>query len=181
MIRNATIDDCPAISNIYNHYVLNTVVTFEEEPVQPIQMVKRVTEVQGKYVWLVYEQDGQITGYAYASAWKTRAAYRHTVEASVYLDPACTGKGMGKKLYAALLKRLEALNVHTVIGGVALPNEASVRLHEGLGFRPMGHFREVGYKFGKWVDVGYWDIILQPETAHKTESTADEKHAEYYY
>ena len=183
MIRNATIDDVAAICNIYNHYVLNTTVTFEEEAVSPIQMVKRIGDVQSKYPWLVYESEGSIIGYAYANAWKPRAAYRHTVEVSVYLDPAHTGKGLGKEIYAALIKRLEPLNIHTAIGGVALPNEASVRLHEALGFREMGYFKEVGFKFGKWVDVAYWDLLLPAKKNMHTGNLREEakQHAENYY
>jgi L-amino acid N-acyltransferase YncA len=161
MIRPATVNDGFAISCIYNHYVLHTVVTFEEVPVSANEMQQRIKDIQSKYAWLVCEEDSIVTGYAYAGPWKTRAAYRHAVEISVYLDPARTGKGIGKQLYATLIKEMQVLKMHAVIGGVALPNDASIKLHEGLGFKKIGQFLEVGKKFGKWVDVGYWELILE--------------------
>jgi phosphinothricin acetyltransferase len=161
MVRHAVPTDLKAITDIYNHYVLHTVITFEEEPVAIDDMLQRVTEVQARYPWLVYEQDNNVVGYAYASKWKPRAAYRNTVETSIYLNPLCTGKGIGKLLYTALLEELKPTNIHAVIGGVALPNDASIRLHETLGYKKIGQFMEVGYKFEKWVDVGYWQLILR--------------------
>lgn len=160
MIRNATLADCAAIAGIYNYYIRNTIVTFEEEPVSASEMEARVAGVQTKYPWLVYEENGVVTGYAYASAWKVRAAYRHAAEISVYLDVNHTGKGIGKELYSALLERVKTLPLHTVIGGIALPNEASIRLHETFGFKKVAHFAEVGRKFDRWVDVAYWELVL---------------------
>lgn len=160
MIRSANNADTQAIADIYNYFVLNTVVTFEEEPVSNDEMAQRIWEVQKSYVWLLYELNGRVVGYAYAGKWKARSAYRHTVESSIYLDPSYTGKGIGKQLYEALIDALLTLDVHAVIGGAALPNEASVRLHESLGFKKIGQFEEVGLKFGKWVDVVYWELML---------------------
>jgi phosphinothricin acetyltransferase len=160
MIRDAVPDDCKAISEIYNHYILNTIVTFEEIPIDANEMQRRITEVQNKLMWIVWEHEGTVVGYAYASSWKTRAAYRHSVELSVYLHPDFTGKGIGKRLYAYLLEDLRKRNIHAVMGGVALPNEASVRLHENLGFKKVAHFSEVGRKFDKWIDVAYWQLCL---------------------
>lgn len=160
MVRTATPADTQAICDIYNHFVLHSVVTFEEIPVTPAEMQQRITDVQAKYHWLVWEEGGAVIGYAYAGQWKVRAAYRHTVEASVYLLPGHTGKGIGKKLYGALTEQLREKNIHAVIGGVALPNDASIRLHESMGFRKIGQFMEVGWKFNRWVDVGYWELIL---------------------
>lgn len=161
IIRNATIDDAAEISAIYNHYVLHTTVTFEEEPVSPIQMAKRIAEVQSRYPWLLYECDGLVAGYAYGSAWKARSAYRHTAETSVYLAPSQTGKGIGRKLYTELINKLQGQHIHLLIGGIALPNEASIRLHESMGFTKTGQFTEVGLKFGQWADVGYWELNLE--------------------
>ncbi len=160
MIRSANYTDVQAIADIYNYFVKNTVVTFEEEPVSITEMAQRIQDVQKDYVWLVYELDGRVVGYAYAGRWKARSAYRHTVESSIYLDLSCTGKGIGKQLYEALIRELRVLKVHAVIGGAALPNGASARLHESLGFKSTGHFKEVGLKFGQWVDVGYWQLLL---------------------
>jgi L-amino acid N-acyltransferase YncA len=160
MIRSANNTDTQAITDIYNYFVLNTVVTFEEESITNDEMAQRIRDVQNSYVWLVYELNGRVVGYAYAGRWKVRSAYRHTVESSIYLDPSYTGKGIGKQLYEALIEELHTFEIHAVIGGAALPNEASVRLHESMGFKKIGHFEEVGFKFGRWVDVGYWQLIL---------------------
>jgi len=160
MIRPATEHDVQAIVEIYNYFVVNTVVTFEEDPVTVAEMWQRISEVQKKYPWLVYELDGRVVGYAYAGPWKARTAYRFTVESSIYLAPGYTGKGMGAQLYTALINELRRLDVHAVIGGAAMPNDASVKLHESLKFKKIGQFTETGFKFGKWVDVCYWQLLL---------------------
>lgn len=156
----ATSADADAVCAIYNHYVTDTIVTFEEQPVTPAEMQARIAGVLEKFPWLVSEYDGAITGYAYASPWKTRIGYRFTAETSIYLAPAHTGRGLGTALYANLLGNLRARNVHCVIGGAALPNPASVALHEKLGFTKVAHFRENGFKFGRWIDVAYWQRLL---------------------
>lgn len=156
----ATGADAESIRAIYNHYVEHTTVTFEEQPVTTAEMQSRIAAVLEKLPWLVLEHDGAIAGYAYASPWKTRSGYRFAVESSIYLAPAQTGRGFGSRLYANLLENLRAWNVHCVIGGAALPNPASVTLHEKLGFTKVAHFRENGFKFGRWIDVGYWQLLL---------------------
>jgi len=161
MLRSATVIDAPAIAGIYNHYVLNTIVTFEEDPVSPSEMVGRIADLAAAGLpWFVWEENGQVLGYSYASKWKSRCAYRYSVESTVYLDQAATGRGLGTKLYTALIDELRQHKIHGIIGGIALPNEASVALHEKLGFEKIGQFREVGWKFEKWIDVGYWELIL---------------------
>jgi len=160
MIRHVTADDAAAICGIYNHHVLNTVVTFEEEPVSVEEMQNRIATITAKHPWLVYEHEGKVAAYAYATQWKQRAAYRHSAESSIYVGEDYVGLGIGKKLYSALLEQLKERGIHAVIGGAALPNEASVKLHEALSFRYVGTFSEVGYKFGKWIDTGYWELRL---------------------
>jgi phosphinothricin acetyltransferase len=161
MIRTAAPADADAICAIYNHYVSNTTISFEEEPVSPGEMAKRIADVASASLpWLVMVEDDKLTGYAYATKWRVRAAYRFAVESSVYLDPDHAGKGAGTMLYEALLAELRRRDLHLVIGGIAQPNEASVRLHERLGFQKVAHFSEVGLKFGRWVDVGYWQLKL---------------------
>jgi phosphinothricin acetyltransferase len=124
-------------------------------------MSARVREIQSTGLpWLVAEDAGAVAGFAYASKWKTRSAYRFSAESSVYIAPERRGDGIGSRLYTALIAELERLGLHTVIGGIALPNDASVRLHEKLGFVKTAHFAEVGFKFGAWVDVGYWQRRL---------------------
>ncbi|HEU4619536.1 MAG TPA: arsinothricin resistance N-acetyltransferase ArsN1 family B [Gammaproteobacteria bacterium] len=159
-IRHAVAADAAEIAAIYNYYVETTVVTFEEKPVSDAEIAGRIEEVQRRFRWLVHESDGRIDGYAYASLWRPRSAYRYSVETTVYVRHGCTGRGVGTALYRRLIDELRALPVHTVIGGIALPNDASVALHEKLGFEKIGRFREVGWKLGRWVDVGYWELIL---------------------
>jgi phosphinothricin acetyltransferase len=160
MIRLAQPADAEAISAIYNHYVLNTTVTFEEVPVGPEEMRQRIAEVQANFPWLVLEEAGRLRGYAYAGRWRVRSAYRYSVESTVYLGPEEGGRGWGTQLYTELLRRLEAARVHAVMGGIALPNAASVALHEKLGFRKVAHFEAVGWKGERWLDVGYWQKLL---------------------
>lgn len=161
MIRPATTDDAAAIARIYNHYVLDTVVTFEEQAVEPEDIATRMRSIAAAQMpWLVAEQDGQVLGYAYGGAWHGRCAYRFSVETTVYLDPAARGRGLGSALCAALFEQLRWHGAHTLIACIALPNAASIALHEKFGMRQVGSFREVGYKFGRWIDVGYWQRVF---------------------
>jgi L-amino acid N-acyltransferase YncA len=160
MIRGATEQDAGQICEIYNHFVLQTAVTFEEEPVGADEMRERIRETLPDLPWLVWEDGGSVLGYCYAGKWKGRCAYRYSVESTVYLRRDASGRGLGTTLYSALLDELRQRKLHAVIGGIALPNAASVRLHEKLGFAKVAEFREVGNKFGRWVDVGYWQLIM---------------------
>lgn len=160
MIRSATAADAAAICSIYNRYVAETTVTFETDPVSVEVMRTRIAEVAASYPWLVFARDGEVGGYAYASRWRPRAAYRHSVESTIYLAPAFQRQGIGTQLYTELIARLRAQGIHQMIGGVALPNADSVALHERLGFRKVAHFAEVGRKFDRWIDVGYWQLAL---------------------
>lgn len=160
MIRAATAEDARQIASIYNHYIEHTVATFEEEPVGAAEMRERIEPGLLSYPWLVAEQNGQLAGYAYATRWKPRSAYRNTVETSVYISPAHARHGFGEELYRALIERLRNSGFHCALGGIALPNEASVSLHEKLGFRKVGELQEVGWKMGRWVNVGYWQLQL---------------------
>jgi phosphinothricin acetyltransferase len=160
-IRSASPADAAAICAIYNHYVTTTTITFEEDAVAESDMAQRIADVAAAGLpWLVVEIGGRVVGYAYATRWRVRPAYRYSVESTVYVDKAYGGQGMGRALYAALLDALRQRDLHLVIGGIALPNEASVGLHENLGFHKVAHFSEVGMKFGRWVDVGYWELNL---------------------
>ncbi len=149
--------DAAAIADIYNYYVRHTIVTFEEESVSPDEFVRRMAEVWSEsFPWLVAENGGQLVGYAYASKWKSRCAYRYSAEVTVYLAPTSIGNGIGTALYAELFPLLQAKSIHAVIGGVSLPNAASVALHEKFGMTKVAHFPEVGFKLDRWIDVGYW-------------------------
>jgi L-amino acid N-acyltransferase YncA len=160
-IRQVRDTDAADIARIYNGYVRDTCITFETDPLDAWEMAQRIAETRALALpWLVAETSGQILGYAYASKWKGRCAYRFAVETTVYLDPAQAGRGIGATLYDALIAAVRACSMHVAIGGIALPNEASVRLHERLGFRKVGHFEQVGFKQDRWVDVGYWQLML---------------------
>jgi L-amino acid N-acyltransferase YncA len=161
MIRTATKDDSAKIAEIYNFYITNTNITFEIEAVVADEMYARISEiVDSSLPWLVLENNGEIIGYAYASKWRARPAYKHSVETTIYLSKDSGRKGFGKLLYTKLISDLASSGFHTAIGGIALPNDASVRFHESLGFIKVAHFHEVGYKFNKWIDVGYWQKNL---------------------
>jgi len=160
-VRPANQDDAARIAGIYNHYILNSVVTFEEQPVTAGDLAARIAEIGAAGLpWLVTDTENGIAGYAYASKWKGRCAYRYAVETTVYVAPEMQGQGIGTQLYAELLDLLRARSMHAALGGIALPNAASVALHEKAGFGKVAHLREVGYKFERWIDVGYWEIML---------------------
>lgn len=161
MIRDATPSDADAIARIYNYYIEHTIITFEEESVSAEEMRSRIVETPSSLPWLICENNGVVAGYAYASKWKGRCAYRYSVESTVYLDTGQVGKGIGTQLYQHLLTELQAKSFHAVIGGIALPNAASVALHEKMGYTKVAYFKQVGWKFGKWIDVGYWQRIFE--------------------
>lgn len=160
MIRKVKLEDAKEIAEIYNYYILNSCVTFEEIPVSIEEMGRRIQATFLKFPWLVYEKDMEIIGYAYASVWKPRSAYKHTIESTVYLKNEATKNGIGSLLYKELISQLTNLGFHAVIGGISLPNEASIALHEKFGFKKVAQLKEVGYKFKKWVDVGYWELLI---------------------
>ena len=161
MIRPAAASDAQAIAGIYNHYIVNSSITFEEQQVSAQQMSERIGEVQAASLpWLVKEQAGRVVGFAYAGKWKARSAYRFSVESSVYVEHGAAGHGFGSGLYEALFAALKERGVHAIIGGIALPNEHSVALHEKFGLRKVAHFEQVGFKFGRWIDVGYWQKVF---------------------
>jgi phosphinothricin acetyltransferase len=161
VIRSATLNDATDIVAIYNPYLTDTTLSFEEAPVNEETVKGRIQAVfDAGLPWLVAEQDGRVLGYAYATPWRVRSAYRFAVESSVYLAPEAQGRGLGRALYEALIAQLRERGLRTVIGGIAQPNAASVALHERLGFKRVALFEEVGWKFEGWVDVGYWQLSL---------------------
>lgn len=160
-IRSARESDAAAIVSIYNPYVLDTCITFETETVRASEMSKRISDtLDASLPWLVAEQANRVVGYAYAAKWRSRDAYRYSVESTVYLDSTHLGQGIGVRLCTALIEATRACGMHAVIGGIALPNTASVGLHERLGFKKVAHFEQVGFKMDRWVDVGYWQLLL---------------------
>lgn len=160
MIRNATESDADGICAIYNTYIKETRITFEENPVSVDEMISRIQVVTKNHPWLVYEERGIVIGYTYATRWKQRPAYRHTAETAIYLDSEHLGKKIGTKLKGAMIDKLRETGFHCIISGIALPNPASIALCEKFGFKKIAHFKEVGYKFGTWIDVAYWQLLL---------------------
>ena len=159
-IRPAEPADAAAICAIYNPYVLETVITFEQVPVPEAEMAQRIHDYASLYPWLVTTIDDTIVAYAYATRWRTRAAYDATLESTIYVDKTCAGRGLGKPLYRELLHELRLRKIHAVVGCIALPNDASVAVHEQCGFVKVVHFPQVGRKFERWVDVGFWQATL---------------------
>ena len=160
-IRDATVDDATAIAAIYAPLVTETIVSFEEEPPSAAEMAERIA---ASHVWLVAEDEGEVAGYAYAARFHPRAAYRWSVEASIYLAPATRGRGIGKRLVAELLERLKAMGFVNVFGGTALPNAASERLLASFGFEKVAHWKHAGFKFDAWHDVSWRQLALQEPT-----------------
>ena len=160
-IRAVVDDDASAICAIYNPYIENSIITFEEQVLDASDMRDRISDtLSAGLPWFVAEKDSQICGYAYASTWKSRCSYRYSAEVTVYLAEGYHGQGIGARLLQQLIDELSARGYHTALAGIALPNSASVALHEKLGFEPVARFREVGFKFGNWIDVGYWQRVL---------------------
>ena len=161
MIRDVTLADAARIAEIYNYYITGTVITFEYDTVSADDMRQRIQKIQAKgYPFFVYEEQGEIAGYAYLSNWRERVAYDITLETSVYLDKEKTGKGIGSILYQELIDRSRKLGIHSLIGVVSLPNKPSQILHEKFGFDLVGNFKESGVKFGRLIDVEFWQLIL---------------------
>ena len=161
MIRPVTMADAPAIAAIYNHYVTDTIITFETEPMSAATMSARINALMNSgYPWLVAEHDAEVVGYAYGGLWKERAAYHGISEISLYLSPNATGKGIGSQLYGELLPLLQAQGIRGVMAVIALPNDASVAIHERFGLTQAGLFKRVGVKFDQEIDVGYWQKLF---------------------
>jgi phosphinothricin acetyltransferase len=162
VIRAAETADFDAIADITNHYILNTAIHFAYDPQTAAELRDPWLKTRDTYPFLVMvHPTGEVVGYAKSYRWRERAAYERTAEIGLYLRPEHCGQGHGRKLYQCLIDRCRALKFHSVIGGIALPNAASVRLHEGLGFRHAGTFHQVGFKHEKWHDVGFWQLMLE--------------------
>ena len=162
MIRNVKTDDACAIAQIYNYYVLETTVTFETEEVSVKDMENRIKKtLECGYPFIVYEEDGIVTGYAYVRKWRERLSYNNTLETSIYLNKDKKTKGTGKKLYDSLIEQCKKSGVHVLIGVLAHTNTLSQKLHKKTGFKKTGHFKEAANKFGKFIDVEFWSLILK--------------------
>jgi L-amino acid N-acyltransferase YncA len=161
MIRDAEITDASALCGIYNYYIENTSVTFEEQKVSVQEMQHRIEDHRKDFPWLVcVNEAGSVTGYCYATKWRQRSAYSHSVELSIYVDKDQHKKGIATALYRELFPLLKNMNVHVMVAGISLPNDPSRLFHEKLGFSKIAQFREIGKKFGVWTDVGYWEYLF---------------------
>jgi Sortase and related acyltransferases len=160
MIREAQMRDCKAMCAIYLPYVRDTAVSFEEILPTENTFIHKIETLCPKYPFLVWEEDGQVAAYAYASAFRERAAYRYGAELSVYVADAFQGRGIGKRLYEKLLEELALRGYLTAYGVVTLPNKKSEGLHLGLGFTKAGLLKNAGYKLGGWHDVGIFEKAL---------------------
>lgn len=154
--------DAAACLAIYAPYVATTAVSFEEVVPAAEQFATHIAQCSERYPWLVAEDAGRVAGYAYAIGHRARAAYRWSVDVGIYVDPARHRRGTGRALYAALLELLRRQRLRSAIAGVTLPNDASVGLHEAMGFRHVGTYRDVGFKAGQWRDVSWWQLALAP-------------------
>ncbi|WP_084226986.1 arsinothricin resistance N-acetyltransferase ArsN1 family B [Nostoc sp. KVJ20] len=162
-IRLATVNDASQMLAIYAPIVRETTISFELEPPSETEFQKRINSYQQQMPWLVCEINGEVVGYAYASPYRTRAAYQWSVETSVYVSADYHRKGIAKALYTSLFQLLRLQGFYNVVAAIALPNQPSLAIHEAVGFTPVGVLCRVGYKFSRWHDVGYWQLSLQSE------------------
>ena len=160
MVRAFQKNDIQAILDIYNYYVLNTTVTFDIEAVTFEAFSDKVHKINAEYPFLVFEEEGAILGFAYASRFRPKPAYNYTAESTVYVKHTAHGKQIGTKLYEALIDELKQTEIHTLLGVLTVPNDASIKLHNKFGFKEVAHLKEVGFKFGEWQNIGIWQLKL---------------------
>lgn len=160
LVRASRVSDAPRIASLTNYYIRETSIHFGTQEVEPGYFADQIDRDADRYPWLTAEIDGDFAGFAKSGLWRERAAYARTVETAVYVERAHQSRGVGRALYEQLFRELVALGYHMAVAGVTLPNDASVRLHEGVGFAFVGRFSEVGRKFEQWHDVGWWQRML---------------------
>ena len=163
MIRPVELSDAAAIAAIYNYYIDETTVTFEIDRIDAAEIETRIGAVKtAGYPWLSYvdAESGELLGYAYAGKWRKRSAYRFVVESAIYLRRGHEGQGIGRQLYTELFRQLKENGIRGVIAGMSIPNESSAAAHRAMGFRKVGVFEKVGFKFDKWIDVEFWQLDL---------------------
>jgi phosphinothricin acetyltransferase len=169
-VRVATQDDAAGVLEVYAHYVLHSAISFELEPPSVEEMRGRMEAVLDTHPWLVaVDDEGAVIGYAYGSPHRDRAAYRWSADVSVYIRFDAHRRGVGRALYRPLLALLREQGLVNAYAGIALPNPGSVAIHESFGFRRVGVYRKVGYKMGRWHDVGWWELSLAEPVDHPAE------------
>ncbi|MDA9069379.1 GNAT family N-acetyltransferase [Algibacter sp.] len=160
MIRPVHINDAQELLEMYNYYVINTTVNFDIEPLSLKTFTDKLNIITADYPFIVLEENNEILGYAYGSRFRPRAAYNYVAESTVYVKHTAHGKQIGSKLYTELIRLLKETDLHTVLGVLTIPNEASIKLHEKFGFEQVANLKEVGLKFGEWQNVGIWQLKL---------------------
>ncbi|MCR9213741.1 MAG: GNAT family N-acetyltransferase [Proteobacteria bacterium] len=161
----ARVTDAEAIADIYAPIVSDTAISFETEIPEPAAMAERIKATLRQYPWLVSEDSGKIVAYAYAGPHRSRPAYQWSCDVSIYVDPSAHRQGVGRSLYTGLLEILVKQGIVNAFAGITLPNEASIGLHEAMGFKPIGIYKDVGFKLGSWHDVGWWGMKIQGNNA----------------
>jgi phosphinothricin acetyltransferase len=159
-IRKVTSSDAARIRDIYNYYIANTVMTFETDILSKDKILQRIRKYTPLYPWYIAETDGNVIGYAYASEFIDRSAYRYTSEITIFIDHRYTRSGSGKALFMQLIDDMKKLGYTALMSIIAVPNVPSVRLHRSFGFKKVGHLKKVGYKLNRWIDVEYWELLL---------------------
>lgn len=160
IIRKVKIEDSKAIQEIYNYYITNSIVTFDEQEKTLEEFEHKISVTTKSHPWFVLEENGEIIAFAYASEWKDKSAYKQSVEGTIYIKHKHEGKGIGTNLYSYLINYLKSNGYHSILGVISLPNDSSIALHEKLKFEKVAHFKEIGRKFNKLIDVGCWQLIL---------------------
>lgn|SRR5574344_939406 len=160
MIRPVKTEDADSIAAIYNEYVLNTNISFETDAVTTDEMRLRISEISTKFPYFAYEIDGEVVGYCYAHLWKSRAAYKHTLETTVYIATDYQGQGIGRMLMEKLIDSCKQQGYKVLIACITEDNQKSCKMHEKLGFKQVSHFEKVGCKFGRWLGVRDFELIL---------------------
>ncbi|MGD1057610.1 MAG: N-acetyltransferase family protein [Solirubrobacteraceae bacterium] len=171
IVRDASERDAAACAGVYAPYVTDTAITFESDPPSAEDMAKRIDAAQRSHAWLVLEEGGRVVGYAYGSRFEPRAAYRWACEVSVYVEKGRRRTGSGRMLYEALFRRLADRGFRIAVAGMTLPNDASVGLHRAMGFEPVGTYRRIGFKHGRWHDVAWTQRTLADGTDPPAEPT----------
>lgn len=160
IVRTFAQHDAAPASALTNTFIERSHIHFGTQPATEAQFRAMWLAGSAKFPWIAAEEGGRFAGYAKAGVWRDREAYNQTVEVGIYVEPWCQRRGAGRALYTELFTRLRQAGIHAVVAGIALPNDASVAMHEACGFRHVGTFKEVGRKFGKWWDVGFWQVGL---------------------
>jgi len=160
-IRDVSLSDIPQITEILNHYIIHDSCTFQIEPYSVAKISEKIAEITKVYPYIVMEEDNEVIGFAYASRWREKQAYDKSAETTIYLNPQQKHKGLGKILYQELIEQLREKNFRLLVACLTLPNPPSVRLHESLGFEKAGEFKDAGYKFNRWYNVGFWQKVLK--------------------